>query len=261
MRQFVVDSFACKPFSGSPVAVCFVDEWPSDELMLAITRENGLGATCFVKEPEDGIRPLRCFAPAGEAGPIGFAVLGAGALILTKFEPEAQIARFSSNAGEVSVMRTESGYDMDFPAFDIQKVDLCDEVEAVFGIRPLEVWKARDLVCVMDSEATVRALDPADDLLVKLDGHIIHATAQSDDPAYDIVSRSFAPKAGVHEEAVCGSGHCHIFPYWAERLGKENMVGLQASQRTGVLTAVVKGDGRCHLAGGVNLFSEGELNI
>lgn len=261
MRQFVVDSFACKPFSGSPVAVCFVDEWPSDELMLAITRENGYGATCFVREPEAGARPLRCFTPAGEAGAIGFAVLGAGALVLTKFDPDAEVARFSSNSGEVSVVRVDGGYDMDFPAFDIEQVEVTDEIEAALGARPLEVWKARDLVCVMDSEATVRGIKPDLDLVAQLDGHIIHATAQSDDPAFDCVSRSFAPKAGVAEEAVCGSGHCHIFPFWAERLGKENLVGFQASERTGVLSAVVRGDGRCRLAGEVNLFSEGELNL
>ena len=68
------------------------------------------------------------------------------------------------------------------------------------------------------------------------------------------------PKLNVTEDPVCGSGHCHIVPYWAERLGKENIVAYQASRRGGILYCRMSGD-KVFLAGKAALFSECELYI
>ena len=62
---------------------------------------------------------------------------------------------------------------------------------------------------------------------------LLHVTAKGSDE--DCVSRSFAPKLAVREDPVCGSGHCHIIPYWAYKLGKDELVAFQASQRGGTL--------------------------
>ncbi|MBR2682039.1 MAG: PhzF family phenazine biosynthesis protein, partial [Atopobiaceae bacterium] len=69
-----------------------------------------------------------------------------------------------------------------------------------------------------------------------LDGLLVHVTAAGEaDSGYDCVSRSFAPKLAIPEDPVCGSGHCHILPYWAERLGRQDLVAYQASRRGGTL--------------------------
>lgn len=47
MRQYVVDAFTDEVFHGNPAAVRIVEEWPSDEEMLAIAGENGLSETAF----------------------------------------------------------------------------------------------------------------------------------------------------------------------------------------------------------------------
>ena len=57
---------------------------------------------------------------------------------------------------------------------------------------------------------------------------------------------------------MCGSGHCHIAPYWAERLGKQQLQAYQASERGGTLTCTVQGD-RVLLAGRAVLFAVSEL--
>ena len=64
----------------------------------------------------------------------------------------------------------------------------------------------------------------------------------------------------VAEDPVCGSGHCHIAPIWAERLGKSTLRARQASRRGGTLICTV-GGGRCSLAGGAVLYSVAELNV
>lgn len=56
--------------------------------------------------------------------------------------------------------------------------------DEVFGGNPAAV-------CVMDSEETVRRLNPDMDKLLGLDGLLLQVTARGKD--YDCVSRSFAP--------------------------------------------------------------------
>ena len=51
MKQYVVDAFTDTVFKGNPAAVCIMDSWIDDDLMLSITRENNLSETAFaVKE-------------------------------------------------------------------------------------------------------------------------------------------------------------------------------------------------------------------
>ncbi|PNZ15395.1 PhzF family phenazine biosynthesis protein, partial [Staphylococcus succinus] len=58
----------------------------------------------------------------------------------------------------------------------------------------------------------------------------------------DCVSRSFAPKLNVKEDPVCGSGHCHIIPYWSDKLKKDNIVAYQASSRDGIIYDTYKNE-------------------
>ena len=88
--------------------------------------------------------------------------------------------------------------------------------------------------------------------LRELEGLLQHATARG--RAADCVSRSFAPKCGVPEDPVCGSGHCHIFLYWARVLGKDTLVAWQASPRGGTLYGTLEG-GRVKLSGKAVIFA------
>ena len=54
MKQYIVDAFTDTVFKGNPAAVCIMDSWIDDDLMLSITRENNLSETAFaVKENEN----------------------------------------------------------------------------------------------------------------------------------------------------------------------------------------------------------------
>ena len=125
---------------------------------------------------------------------------------------------------------------------------------------PREVWRARDLVCVFDDPRTVMELKPDLDKVKALKGALMQVTAPGTGAAYDCVSRTFAPKMGLPEDPVCGSGHCHIVPYWAERLGKRELTARQASPRGGTLYCRLEGD-RVLLAGRAALFSTAELML
>lgn len=87
----------------------------------------------------------------------------------------------------------------------------------------------RDLRCIFDNEDIIKAMKPNMEKLKNLDGLLLHVSAKG--KKYDCVSRSFAPKLNVIEDPVCGSGHCHIVPYWIKRLKKDKIIAYQASNR------------------------------
>ena len=65
-------------------------------------------------------------------------------------------------------------------------------------------------------------------------------TAPGDDT--DIISRVFAPGAGIDEDPVTGSAHAALVPYWAKKLGRQDFTAVQASARGGFLHCRLAGD-------------------
>lgn len=257
MRQYVVDAFTSQVFRGNPAAVCLPDAWPTDELMRSIARENRFSETAFAVREAGGWR-LRWFTPGGEIDLCGHATLATAYVILRFIEPAAREVAFDTLSGRLAVTRRDDGLlAMDFPAYEIERVEVTDDMARALGVRPVEAWRGRDLLCVLGDGARVRELSPDLDAVAGLDGLLVHVTARGED-GFDCVSRSFAPKLGVGEDPVCGSGHCHILPYWAARLGRRELVAYQASERGGVIHGAV-GEGRVTLAGAAALFSEGVI--
>ena len=74
----------------------------------------------------------------------------------------------------------------------------------------------------------------------------------------DFVSRFFAPGSGIDEDPVTGSAHCCLTPYWAAKLGKNDLVAFQASRRGGTLRVRLAGD-RVKLGGQAVTVLRGEL--
>lgn len=257
MKQYVVDAFTDKVFSGNPAAVCVLDKPLSDELMQKITTENNLSETAFALNDGDGYK-LRWFTPGGEIDLCGHATLATAYTIFRFYDKEAQSLSFSTLSGILTVKRNGKLLEMDFPAYKLAPTAVTDEIVDALGVRPAAAFMGRDLLCVMESESDVRTAAPDQEKLLKLDGLLVHLTAKGQD--FDCVSRSFAPKCGVAEDPVCGSGHCHIVPYWAETLKKNSLTAYQASRRGGVLHCRIDGE-RIVLAGEAALFAESEIHV
>jgi predicted PhzF superfamily epimerase YddE/YHI9 len=127
------------------------------------------------------------------------------------------------------------------------------------GLKSAFIAKDRfDYLVLVDQEAVLRSLRPDFRKLVEIETRGIIATARSDDARFDFVSRFFAPAAGVDEDPVTGSAHCCLGPFWADRLGKTDLVGFQASPRGGIVHVRVSGD-RVILGGQAVTVCRGEL--
>ena len=259
MKQYVVDAFADRVFEGNPAAVCLPESWPSEEQMMAITRENNLSETAFaVREGEDW--RLRWFTPGGEIDLCGHATLAAAYAISRFVDPDAEELRFQTLSGLLTVKREGELYSMDFPAYTLKPLEVTDAITEALGARPKEVWRARDLVCVFDDPQQVIQMKPDLDKVRALKGALMQVTAPGTGTEFDCISRTFAPKMEVPEDPVCGSGHCHIVPYWAAKLGKTELTARQASPRGGTLYCRLEGD-RVILAGRAALYSVAELMV
>jgi predicted PhzF superfamily epimerase YddE/YHI9 len=113
---------------------------------------------------------------------------------------------------------------------------------------------------VVDSAATVRDAWPTSKLLQTLPGALQTITAPAEaGSGFDCVSRTFAAKLGTYEDAVCGSAHSMIAPYWAGKLGKCDIVAQQASKRGGTLWCEVLNGGRVRIEGNAALYSAADV--
>ncbi len=256
MKQYIVDAFTDKPFSGNPAAVCVMDNWPSEESMMKLAMENNLSETAFIVKETLGYH-LRWFTPRTEVELCGHATLASAFVILNYYEPESQEVQFHTLSGILTVNRKNSLYEMDFPTYELKEIPVTDDMEKAFGIRPVKAVLGLDLVCVFESEEQVKSMQPDQTLLMRIEGRLQNATATGADA--DCVSRSFAPKVGVPEDPVCGSAHCQIADYWSKELGKTRIHAYQASKRGGHLFCEMRENERIAISGEAVLVAVSEI--
>ncbi|KAB7650746.1 PhzF family phenazine biosynthesis protein [Bacillus bombysepticus] len=258
MKYYVVDAFAENVFEGNPAAICIMEEWISDELMQKIAIENNLSETAYAVKEGEGYK-LRWFTPGGEIELCGHATLAAAYVIANYYEKEVEEFKFLTKSGELIVTKKNDMYEMDFPSTMPEKITLTDAMVEAIGIKPVESYLSRDLIFVLENEEDVQNLTPDFAKMKELpDGLAVSVTARS--YKYDFVSRVFFPKLNVNEDPVCGSGHCSFIPFWAQRLGKDEMVARQLSDRGGTLYCKHEGD-RVKIAGTAIVYAIGDIQL
>jgi PhzF family phenazine biosynthesis protein len=149
--------------------------------------------------------------------------------------------------------------EMDFPARPARATNPPPGLEAALNVRPAEVLgSAEDILVLLESESTVRDLQPDFAALGRVECRGVIVTARGD--RSDFVSRFFAPRVGIPEDPVTGSAHCVLIPYWSKILGKKDMQALQVSKRGGELFCEERGE-RVRIAGKAVLYLEGAISI
>jgi PhzF family phenazine biosynthesis protein len=257
---YQVDAFTSRLFGGNPAAVCPLAEWLPDATMQAIAAENNLAETAFFVPQREGYL-LRWFTPTVEVELCGHATLASGYVVTRILAPERRSVTFDTRkAGPLVVTREGDRLALDFPAWPPQATSADPRVLAALGSRPAESFVARGrTLAVYDRAEEVAALQPDFAAMRRVEGADAIATALGRD-GVDFVSRYFAPNYGVDEDSVTGSAHCVLTPYWAARLGKEQLTARQISARGGELTCTLRGD-RVTIAGNAVLYLEGTITV
>ena len=106
---FHVDAFTNHAFRGNPAAVCPLQEWLDDDLLLKVAAENNLSeAAFFVPRGEHGVKhyDLRWFTPRCEVSLCGHATLASAYVLLNLLQPGFQTVRFETRlSGTLTVTK------------------------------------------------------------------------------------------------------------------------------------------------------------
>ncbi|XP_018605052.1 phenazine biosynthesis-like domain-containing protein [Scleropages formosus] len=270
---FVVDAFTTQAFRGNPAAVCLLQHELHDDLYQKIAAEMNLSETAFIwtlnssDDFSSGVRfGLRWFTPKNEIPLCGHATIASAAVLFYHKKNVNPSVTFETLSGELYVRMHEEAIVMDFPQNKPTPQDpkeVKDLIKIAVGDLPVadvqHCGAIKALMVRLSDHCDRTALtslqpDPEALLHAESSGRIksIIVTMKGDPsskPAYDFISRNFAPWHGIPEDPVTGSAHTILGSYWSEKLDKKKMLAYQCSSRGGELTLNLKDDGRVDIAG------------
>jgi PhzF family phenazine biosynthesis protein len=258
-RIYQVDAFTDRVFSGNPAAVCLLTAWPEDDVMQNIAMENNLSETAFIVRKGEQFH-IRWFTPTIEVDLCGHATL-ASAFVIFRYESYkgGRISFSTNRSGILSVTDNGDLLTLDFPADTPEETDLTLELSSVFNIKPEKVYIGKtDYMLLYRSEQEILDLVPDFEKIAELDCRGVIVTAGGE--SVDFVSRFFGPQSGVNEDPVTGSAHTTLTPFWASRLGREELTAVQLSKRRGYLQCRMAGE-RVEISGRCMLYMTGEINL
>ncbi len=258
---FQVDAFTEEPFQGNPAGVCLLKASESDEWMQALAAEMNLSETAYLFQEGEGWR-LRWFTPTTEVDLCGHATL-ASALVLFETYPDVRddLIKFYTYSGELYARWVDGSVELNFPAMSFDPITVVASLPDILGFHPTgAVYSGNFYLFEALDEDLIRTVQPNIPALKALPMPEVIITAKSEDAKIDFVSRFFAPQLGVDEDPVTGSAHCLLAPYWAEKLGKNEMFAFQASKRGGYLNLRLVGD-RVYITGAARIIFQAEMLI
>ena len=265
IRLRIVDAFTDRAFAGNPAAVIRLDQLAPDQLpdegwYQQLAAEINTPATGFVLPAEDDQADfrLRWFSPRVELELCGHATLASSRCLFE--DGVTGPIRFATRAGVFTVRQDDSGaVTLDLPAQPASRIEPPDGFAEALGAEPVWVGEGGGkYLAELADPATVRGLQPDLAVLAGYPVHGVIVTAGSDVEHADFVSRFFPPALGIAEDPVTGSAHTVLGPYWADRLGRTELTGLQVSPRTGLVEVRLVAD-RAELTGTAVVVLDGRL--
>lgn len=259
---YQVDAFTTEPFKGNPAGVCILDSEPSETWMQNIAMEMNLSETVFVF-PGKNNREIRFFTPESEVPLCGHATLSASHILYeTGVIKSTEEFILSAKAGELKIRKHDVWITMNFPAYQLDKIEITGEFEKVTGIEPRELYRSGFgwTLALLNSEKEVRNLSPHYALMKNSEYGDLIVTAKSAEAGFDFCVRCFAPALGIDEDPVTGSAHCALVPFWHLKTGKTDFISHQVSKRSGVLKVSLKDD-RVEISGQAITILKAELLV
>lgn len=236
-RLLQVDVFTTVPLEGNPLAVLPDARGLDAPTMQAIAREMNLSETAFVFPPaaEGADYRVRFFTPRTELPFAGHPTIGtAHALLETGALGASGLPPFTlrqeTAAGTLAIEVEGGGAERWFtmtqptPAFapapplaDLARALRVGPNDIVAEPATVAVGVGWIVVALRNLQA-VRGLDPDLDAIARFEGvaGVTVFCPDAEDPACRVRVRSFAPREGILEDPVCGSGNGCVGAYLAK---------------------------------------------
>ncbi|XP_026430139.1 uncharacterized protein LOC113326664 [Papaver somniferum] len=216
---------------------------------------------CDKSENDKNYNPvfnIRWFTTVAEVDICGHATMAAAKFLFTSGLVKSNLIEFIGLSGSLTakkcpVRKSEDISDgskilnffieLDFPTttlVDCDPLEIPSVPQTLNGASVLNIKKTAsfgDLIIEVSSGQNVIDLKPNYDELKGWKGGrgVVFTGKAPHGSGLDFISRLFSPNLGVDEDAVCGSAHCALAPYWSKKLGKSDFLAYMASPRGGVL--------------------------
>lgn len=270
-----VDVFTTTPFRGNPVAVILDADGLDTGQMQAIARWTNLSETTFALAPEDprADYQLRIFTPRSELPFAGHPTIGSAHALIEAGIVTARDGRLiqQCKAGliELTIEPQSARIWLRAPSTSVTRLDDADRdaLQRALGLRCHEdamridmgpVW----ITAQIDDTADLLQIEPDMAAITALSDRL-HATGVTAfqaiagaQPEFEV--RSFAPRVGVPEDPVCGSGNACIGALLAMRgqsaehtarqgraIGRDGRIAVRYLSNGGAASAEVWIGGSC----------------
>lgn len=236
LSMAVVDAFTDEPLSGNAAGVVPDSGDLSDDQRQAIAREIAASETAFLSSSERADRRIRYFSPTTEVDLCGHATIASHAHLFETGEIEAGTHSLETNVGVLEVeVRSNGAVWMTQDEPEIEPVDLAyEEVARAVGIDPAALADVgADLPLALASTGfpvlivpvnfleRLGEADPDDravaDLCESVGAMGLYAfTFDALMQEATLHGRTFAPRAGIHEDPVTGTASGAVGAYLRE---------------------------------------------
>jgi PhzF family phenazine biosynthesis protein len=276
--------------TGNPAAfVLLTEECTDQDWMQKVASEFNLSETAFVwpiigtgDDQQKNAFGIRYFTPTTEVPLCGHATLASAAALALPDEITF-FARKDVLKAQYQLPTTGSftgcRITMSFPRMPVTAIETETDVQTVhraltkgLGVTPSEVQfvglaKGLNDLFVEITEKAFHSIGFDNDInpeaFSSVDCYscgVVICCISSGSDHVDFNSRFFAPKSGIPEDPVTGSAHCALAPYFANKLGKDKLVGRQCSKRGGIVECSLT-DCYVNISGLATTAVEGWLNM
>jgi PhzF family phenazine biosynthesis protein len=258
-----VDAFTDTMFAGNQASVCLLPEPMTADHMQALAAELGIAETAFVvPTAQPDTFGLRWFSPKVEIDLCGHATLASAHVLRTQGVTDGTTPlTFQTRSGPLTASYEGDLIELNFPADPINVTPLPDELKGEWDAGEI-VGAGRTsffAVVILSTADAVCRYAPNLGAIAATGAKALLLTAAADPGSgADYVLRVFGPNVGIDEDPATGSAQCAAGPYWAEALGREELVAHQLSPRGAVLFVRPEGP-RVRIAGNAVTVFTGHL--
>ena len=184
---YQVDAFTAEPFKGNPAGVCILNKEVSKKWMQNLAAEMNLSETAYIVKTANKYK-IRYFSPDSEVPLCGHATLAsAHVLFQSGMVRRNDVITFSSGVGELYVRKSGNWIIMNFPAYEIEPIQIPSIAEKLLGIRPEELYRTSHdwILALLGTEENVRNLKPDFNMMKDSPFGNLIVTAPSEDTNFD----------------------------------------------------------------------------
>lgn len=233
-------------------------------MMHSFAKEFNSPVTAFIgPQHNNKIYPIRYFTVTGEIPACGHATLGA-AFILLNLTGRKKITFETIETIQLYTRQDKKRTYIEYPTFDRLEFEIPEGLKSALGITHSETHffceALQTLFIELKTENEVTRLAPDFKLLYESSDKIkeVVVMSKAENKNYDFVLRSFCPWIGINEDPVTGSVHAVLGPFWQKRLGKNELIVFQASERSGQVFIKLLQD-KVEIGGYTEIIIEGQL--